>query len=185
MEDREILALFERRDEAALAWTARKYGSYCRTIAARCLPRREDQEECLNDVWVRAWETIPPQRPRELRLYLGAIARNLSFSRWRTIYAEKRGGAAVELALDELDECLPAPGTPEEAVESRALSEAVNRFLAGLGRRDRGIFLRRYYYNETAPEIAARYQMKQGHVQVILSRTRGKLRVFLSKEGYA
>lgn len=185
MEDREILALFERRDEAAVAWTAQKYGSYCRAIAGRCLPQQEDQEECLNDVWIRAWNTIPPQRPRDLRLYLGAIARNLAFSQRRSIRAEKRGGAAVELALDELSECVPAPGTPEEAAESQALSEAVNRFLAGLGRRDRGIFLRRYYYTETAGEIAARYGLKTGHVQVILSRTRGKLRAFLSKEGYA
>lgn len=184
MEDKEILALYIQRDEAAVAWTVRKYGSYCRAIAARCLPRREDQEECVNDVWVRAWHAIPEQRPKDLRQYLGAIARNLSFSRWRRVSAEKRGGTAVELALDELDECVPAPGTPEEAVESKALSEAVNRFLAGLSRRERGIFLRRYYYTEDAKEIAARWGLSPGNVQVILSRTRRKLRVFLSKEGY-
>lgn len=185
MEDEKILALYGQRDETAVAMTARKYGSYCQSIAARCLSSREDQEECVSDVWMRAWNTIPPQRPRNLRLYLGAIARNLAFSRFRSLSAEKRGGAAVELALEELGECVPAPGTPEENVESKALGEAINRFLSGLDQRERGIFLRRYYFTETAGEIAERYRLKQGNVQTILSRTRNKLRVFLSKEGYA
>ena len=184
MEDEDILSLYVQRDEEAIMQTARKYASYCRAITARCLPRREDQEECVNDIWIRAWDTIPPKHPRNLRLYLGAIARNLSFNRWHYQYAEKRGGAEVELALDELDECTPAPGTPEETILTQSLGETINRFLAGLSRRERGIFLRRYYYTETAVEIGARYGLKAGNVQTILSRTRKKLRALLSKEGY-
>ena len=185
MEDEKILALYGQRDERAVEMTARKYGTYCQSIAARSLPRREDQEECVSDVWMRAWNTIPPQRPRNLRLYLGAIARNLSFSRFRRLSAEKRGGAAVELALEELSECVPAPGTLEDHVESKALGEAINKFLSGLDERERGIFLRRYYFTETAEEIGARYGLKRGNVQTILSRTRKKLWAFLNKEGYA
>ena len=184
MEDEEILALYIRRNEEAITQTARKYAAYCRAIIARCLPRREDQEECVSDIWVRVWDTIPPKHPQNLRLYLGSIARNLSFSRWRRQYAEKRGGAAVELALDELDECIPSPGTPEETVLTRSLGETINRFLAALSRRERGIFLRRYYYTETAVEIGTRYGLKPGNVQTILSRTRKKLRDYLSREGY-
>ncbi len=184
MLDEEILALYFRRDEAAITQTEKKYGAYCRQIASRCLPGAEDCEECVSDVWFRAWNAIPPQRPENFQLYLGAIVRNLAFSRWRKRYAQKRGGAAVELALDELAECIPAPGVPEEIVEARELGEAVDRFLAGLPVRERRIFLWRYYFTASAAEIAARYGLKEAHVAVLLSRTRKKLRTFLEKEGY-
>lgn len=182
--DEEILALYFRRDEAAVAETEKKYGIYCRHIAARCLPRTEDCEECLSDLYLHVWNAIPPQKPDNLRLYLGAVARNLSFSRWRKLYAAKRGGAAVELALDELSECVPTPGTPEEAVEARELGESINRFLAGLPVRERRVFVRRYYFTDSTAEIALRFGLRENTASAILSRTRKKLRVHLQKEGY-
>ncbi len=184
LHDEEILTLYFRRDEAAVAETEKKYGAYCRHIVARCLPRMEDCEECVSDLYLRIWNAIPPQRPDNLRLYLGAAARNLAFSRWRKLYTVKRGGAAVELALDELAECLPASGTPEETVETRELGERINRFLADLPERERRVFVRRYYFTDSTAEIASRFGLRENTVLAILSRMRKKLRIYLQKEGY-
>lgn len=184
MPDEEILALYFRRDETAIAETEKKYGGYCRKIAAGCLPRAEDREECISDAYLQVWNAIPPQKPENFRLYLGAAVRNLAFSLWRKLYARKRGGAAVELALDELAECLCAPDTAEEAVEARELGRTLDGFLEGLPARDRQIFVRRYYFTDTAAEIAQCFAMRENTVLAVLSRTRKKLRVYLQKEGY-
>ena len=62
MEDREIVALYWDRSEAAVAETQARYGPYCLAIARRILGSGEDAEECVNDVWLAAWNSIPPHR---------------------------------------------------------------------------------------------------------------------------
>ena len=92
MEDQEIIRLYWDRDEAAIGATDEKYGAYCTAIALNILHRREDAEECVSDTYLRAWNAMPPQRPGRLSVFLGKITRNLSFSRYRVLYARKRGG---------------------------------------------------------------------------------------------
>lgn len=185
MEDRQIIELYWQRDEAAIGETDAKYGVYCFSVAQNILTNREDAEECVSDTWLRAWNTMPPQRPSYLRLFLAAITRNLSFDRYRARSAAKRGGGEVESALEELEECVPGSADPAAEVEAQELAESVNRFLRGLPQRDCDIFLRRYFYVEPPAEIAERYQLKKSHVLVLLSRTRQKLKDHLTKEGYA
>lgn len=108
MEDAAIVALYWNRDEAAIAETQRKYGSYCQAIAQNILSSREDAEECVSDAWNAAWNAMPPQRPGSLSAFLGRIVRNLSISRWRRDRAQKRY-AGLEVLLSELEDCLPAP----------------------------------------------------------------------------
>ena len=93
--DREIVALYFERDERAIEHTARKYGDYCFTIADNILRCREDAEECVNDTWLKTWNTVPPQKPNSLRHYLAKITRNLSISRWREQNTAKRGGGEL------------------------------------------------------------------------------------------
>ncbi len=184
MTDEEILSLFSQRDDRAIEQTRAKYGAYCDKIAARILKNREDREECLNEAFFRVWNAIPPQKPENLRLYLAAAARNLAFSYFRRQTAQKRGGAEVELALEELSECVRASETPEDTVAAKDLGEAVNRFLGTLGARERSIFLRRYFFTDSIGEIAQRHGLRESNVLMILSRTRKKLRRFLREEGY-
>ncbi len=184
MQDNEILALYFRRDETAIRETQLKYGAYCFQIAGRILKNRLDCEECLSDTWNRVWSTIPPLEPDSLRLYLAAIVRNLAFSRYRAQCAEKRGGTEVEAALDELAECIPAPGSPEETVMADELGQTINEFLGTLTARERTIFLRRYYFMESAREISGRCSLRESNVLTILSRTRKKLKQYLRQEGY-
>ena len=104
MSDEEIIALYFARDEQALAKTDAKYGPYCFALAHSILPIREDAEETVSDTYLKAWQAIPPKRPSVLRLFLAKITRNLAFSRWRSMTAQKRGGGELPLVLEELEE---------------------------------------------------------------------------------
>ena len=184
MEDEWILTLYFDRDEAAISQTRQKYGSYCADVAGRILDQPEDIEEILSDTWLRAWNAIPPHRPVSLKLYLARITRNLSFDRFRSQTREKRGGGEITVALEELSQCLRAPGQPGDHLEAKELEAAVNTFLTQLPKRERDIFLRRYFYVESHPEIARRFGLLPGNVRTSLSRTRKKLKVYLNKEGF-
>ena len=168
MEDSAIIDLYWAREERALSETDTKYGGYCRSIAHNILRNREDTEECVSDTWLHAWNAMPPQRP---------------FDRCRRQNAEKRGGGALPLALDELSECVPAPSRVEHTLEERELAEAIDRFLRTLPERECSMFLRRYWYVDSVQSIAARYAIKENTAKSILFRTREKLRRYLAGEG--
>ena len=183
MEDSQIIDLYFDRKEAAIAETDQKYGAYCRSIAWNILQNREDSEECVSDTWLRAWNAMPPQRPGVLRQFLAKITRNLSLDRFRADHAQKRGDGQVPLALEELKECV-GTGDPATVAEQALLEQLIAAFLQTLSQRDRGAFLRRYFYMEGHKEIAARYGMTEANVRLCLSRTRQKLRLFLREEDF-
>lgn len=185
MEDEKIIDLYFARDEQALVQTEIKYGSYCKAIALRILENNEDAEEALSDTYLKAWNTIPPTRPSFFRLFLAKITRNLSFSRWRESAAQKRGGGAVVLALEELSECIPDASRADERVNLRELTQIIRAFLDTLPKREADVFLRRYFFVEDVPAIAARYAMRPDSLSRSLLRTRKKLKDYLIGEGYA
>lgn len=184
MEDSEIIALYFARDERAVDATARKYGAYCAAIAGNILEDRGAAEECVNDTWLKCWQSIPPQRPRSLKAFAGKIARNLALSALRAGTARKRGGGQAALALDELAEVVPGGDTPEGSLDRQALLEALNSFLAGLKQRDRELFLRRYWYLDPVEALARRFGMSRTAVTTALDRLRKKLRAHLQQEGF-
>lgn len=184
MEDTEIVALYWARDEAALAESERKYGGYCRAIALGILESREDAAECVNDTWLRAWEAMPPRRPSRLDTFLGRLTRNLSLDRWRARRARKRGGGQVELALHELEECLPSGDRPERALEAKTLAESLDRFLEALPREKRVLFIQRYWYLRPVEELAALHGMRKNTAASTLFRLRAQLREHLEREGF-
>lgn len=183
MEDSQIIELYWQRSPDAVSETAKKYGAYCFAIAENILRSAEDSEECVNDAWLRAWNAMPPQRPSVLRLFLARITRNLAFDRFRARNAEKRFGGETALVLDELAECLGGADT-EAAFEAGELRECIRRFVRALPERDGNVAARRYFFAESVAEIAKRYGLSENNVMVILSRTRGKLKAHLLKEGY-
>ena len=183
MEDTKIIDLYFARNETAITETDLKYGAYCRSIAWNILQNHEDSEECVSDTWLRAWNAMPPQRPRVLRQFLAKITRNLSLDRFRADHAQKRGSGEVPLALEELKECVGS-GDPATDAERKLLEELIGQFLQQLTQRDRSVFLRRYFYMESRKDIAARYGMKETNVRLCLSRTRQRLREYLRKEDF-
>lgn len=185
MEDEQILDLYFARDEQAVAETDRKYGRYCFTLARSILNNEQDCEETVSDTYLKAWNSIPPQRPRVFKMFLAKITRNLAFSRWRSSTAQKRGGGEMELVLEELSGCISAPGGVEDRMNAQELANAIRAFLDTLPVREQDIFLRRYFFVEESEIIANRYGMKKATVQRTLSRTRDKLKKYLTQEGYA
>lgn len=184
MDDPQIVELYWQRSERAIPETAAKYGAYCQRIACNILSSPEDAEECVNDTWLRAWNSMPDQRPARLGGYLGRLTRWLCLDRRRRDGRDKRGGGEYELALEELDGCLAAPGDAETQFEQAELTAAINRFLAALRPEERTVFLARYYFGYAIPDIAARHGFGQSKVKTMLHRTRKKLQTHLREEGY-
>lgn len=179
MEDIQIVELFWLRSEEAISETARKYGAYCRYIAFNILQNAQDSEECVNDTYLKAWEAMPPHRPTRLSTFLGKITRRLSLNALKHSTAQKRGAGQFCYALDELREC--ASSQPElEHMEDRELIVSVlNQSLSALSKRDRMVFVRRYWYFAPISEIAREYGLSQSNVKTILSRARAKLKTAL------
>ena len=184
MEDQAIIDLYWAREEQAITETEKKYGAYCRSIARNILHNQADTEECLNDTWMKTWNSLPPQRPHVFPVYLGTITRNLSLNRIRYASAGKRGANTLELAYEELQESVPANSSVEEVVSARELGRKLDRFLRTLPEKECAIFLRRYWYMDTNAQIAKRYRMTAGGIKASLHRTRKKLKAYLEQEGY-
>lgn len=174
----DIIELLERRDEAALELLRVHYGDYCRAIIQRLLGSVEETEEALSDVWIQVWNAIPPARPRHLKAYLAQTARNIAINRIRRDNSAKRSGTTV--LLDELAECLPDREDRQQRLEIR---EALNGFLHTLPREERTIFVRRYWFGETVPEIARSYHYSENKVTSLLHRLRKRLKKHLEQEG--
>lgn len=185
MSDEEIIALYFARDEQALVKTDAKYGPYCFRLANAILPQREDAEETVNDTYLKAWQTIPPKKPTVLRMFLAKITRNLAFSRWRNLTAQKRSGGEMELVLEELEECVGSKEEVGAELDAKELVHTIGKFLDTLPQQDQNIFLRRYFFLEDAGMISNRYSLRRDTVNQSLSRTRKKLKTHLIREGYA
>ena len=185
MDDRQIVDLYWQRDEHAIEATAAKYESYCMKISQNILSDRADSEENVNDTYLHAWQTMPPQRPAILSAFLGKIARNLALNRYKARSAQKRQGDAFALSLDELDDCAPALSSPDDEATAAELGRSISAFLRTLPEETRNIFLRRYWYCDATADIAARYSLTESKVRVTLHRTRGKLAAYLQERGAA
>lgn len=181
MDDQIIIEMFEARDETALDTCKKKYDRFCFHIANRILGCKEDAEEIVNDTYLKAWNTIPPQKPQSIKAYLGMLTRQGALNRIAHRNTEKRGGGQVELALSELEECLASDGA--DIAEQVVLRDALNRFLRTLPSKARIVMIQRYWYLCSVEEIARSCGMTENSVKVMLHRTRMKLKDFLEKEG--
>ena len=184
MEDTKIIDLFWERDESAIRETEITYGRYCRTIAFNILGDEEDVQECLNDTWLGAWNSIPPARPACLSAFLAKITRNLAISKYRAKYAKKRTGDRLSESLDELGECIPVSNdNVSQAIDRRILAEAINGYLDTCSEKQRKIFVRRFFYFDSIAEISQMYGIGQSDVKVTLMRMRRSLQKVLEEEG--
>ena len=183
MQDYEIVDLYWARKETAITETDNKYGGYCRKIAMNITDNAEDSEECMNDTYLSAWNSMPEERPDLLAPYLAAITRNHALTVYRRSHSLKRGAGQTALALEELLEVAGSSST-EDMVDMSLLSEHINLFLAGLDAADRIVFVRRYFYVDPLSSIADKLSMSESAVKSLLFRLRGKLKAYLIKEGY-
>lgn len=184
MNDKEIIQLFFERDQRALSVTAKKYGNYCISIARNILGNKEDAEECVNDAYLSAWNSIPPTKPVIFSVYLGKITRNLAFNRYKHNHVIKRGSGEIPVVLDELAECVSGLDNVEQEISRQELVAMINSFLDTLSPRKRNIFICRYWYSDSISSIAKKFEMTEGNVSTTLNRLRTKLKEYLSEGGY-
>ncbi len=182
MEDYAIVELYWARNEDAIFHTNLKFGSLCRQLAFNILSDREDSEECVNDTWHRAWDTMPPQRPDSLRAYLGRIVRNLAISRLRHRTAQKRGNG-MDLMLSELEDCLPSHIRPDQEYEAKELAGLIENWLHTLPKDDRVLFVRRYWYGDAVNILARDWEQTPNQMTKRLLRLRNGLKRHLEQEG--
>ncbi len=173
--DADIVDLYLARDEEAIEATQRIYGGYCLSVAMNILGNLPDAEECVNDTYLRAWNSIPPQKPSVLRLFLGKITRNLAIDRYRKRVSS---GGELELALEELAEILPAR---EE--DDGHLSALLSDFLEDLAPEERHLFILRYWHSYPVARLAKAFREKPNTISARLYRTREKLRAYLTERG--
>lgn len=184
MDDTTIVQLYIDRNEQAIPATADKYGNYCLSIAKNILISYEDAEECVNDMYLKTWNAIPPHRPQILSTFLGKLVRNLAFNKYKHNIAEKRGGGEITLVLDELAGCVSGKDDVEQAYEYKELVAAINDFLSTLPTEKRNIFVCRYWYTDSIPDIATRYNTTYAAVSMTLNRLRIKLHNYLAERRY-
>lgn len=183
MNDTDIIELYFARSEEAIAETEKKYFGYCGAVARNILNKPEDEEECLDDTWLCAWNSIPPTRPKTLKTYLGRITRNLSLNMLRSRKTEKRGG--FDEVLGELAESIPDGGhSVENALDGKELAAAINNFLNTLSRRELYFFMRRYWYCDSLDKISEQSGVPKNKISSKLFRIRARLKQYLLKEEY-
>ncbi|MBE6651871.1 MAG: sigma-70 family RNA polymerase sigma factor [Ruminococcaceae bacterium] len=175
--DADIVALYLARDEAAIEATQRMYGPYCLSVAMNILNSEPDAEECVNDTYLKTWNSIPPQRPTVLRLFLGRITRNLALDRYRR---RKTRGLEFEATLEELAEILPA-----QEEDDSDLPMLLAGFLESLPAKERDLFILRYWHGHSVARLSKAFKMKPNNLSARLYRTREKLRAYLTERGYS
>lgn len=180
-DDEKILELYIERNEGAIEQTQQCYGSYLLSLARSVTGSEQDAEECVNDTYLRAWNSIPPAHPVPLRPYLARITRNLALDRVSRERAQKRGGGELTLMLSELSEVLT--NSLAEQSEQGEIGTAIDAFLRELPKTERVVFVRRYFYGCSIAEIAKECGVGSSKIKSMLHRTRQKLRVRLQKEG--
>lgn len=183
MLDDEIIDLFYERSEQAIVELSKKYGSVCRSVSKNILNNDLDAEECVNDSFLGAWNTIPPQRPNPLLTYVCRIVRNLSVKKYHANTALKRN-SFYDAALDELVECLASTSSVDSELASKEFTQHLDIFLDSLDQENRILFVRRYWYSDSILDLAARFHLSSNRVTVRLFRTRKKLQVYLRKAGF-
>lgn len=182
MDDASIIELYFGRDEQAIRETAAKYGGLCFSVANNILGCREDAEESVNDAYLAVWNAIPPAKPDSLRAFVCKIARNQSLKRLEYNTAKKRLSGTL-VPFSELEELL-TDGNPPPDVSAEELGRLIGEFLNTQSADARCVFVRRYWYFDKVSDIAKRYSFGKSKVKSLLSRTRGRLKRFLIKEGY-
>ena len=183
MTDERIIELYFERSEEAIAETERAYGRYFLYVARGILQNEEDCREIVNDTYAKVWTLIPPERPKNLKAFIGNVTRQLSINRLESYKAQKRGCGQYATALHELEECIPDGGS-DDICDAVALRDSLNRFVSSLTDDQRRVFIKRYWHMHSVNDIARELRMSESKVKTSLMRTRNKLKQHLTKEGF-
>jgi len=180
--DEEILDLYFSRSEDAIKETDKKYGKYLYTIAYNILRDERDCEECLNDTYLKAWNSFPPVRPRNLRTYLSKIIRNNAVDRYDEGRRQKRVPADACDPLEDFDNVIGNYNLDDE-IEAARIGKIINSYFENLPDRSLYIFMSRFYYAMPISDIARRLGVSTSTVNKELAAMKNELREKLTDGG--
>ena len=165
MNEQELIARLQRRDEAAFEELIRLYEKKVYTLCARMCGNAEDAEEAAQDTFLALWRGIGSFRQESsLSTWIYRLASNACIDLLRR---GKRNVSGPSLDDEEsfLDAADPAP-TPHEEAERRELQRQL-REAEGL----------------SYAEISAATRLELGTVKSRISRGRTLLRNYLCADG--
>lgn len=183
MDDSKIVDLYWQRSENALTETESKYKNYCYNIAFNILENKEDANECVNDTYLRAWNSMPTHRPERLSTFLGKITRNLALTCFQKRNRQKRGLGQVEIALSELEECISNEDFVTKPLEVEEIAEYISKFLYTLPAESRIAFIGRYWRFYSISTISNHLGFSESKTKSLLHRTRIGLKSYFKKVG--
>ena len=182
MEDEQIIELFMCRSESAIHSLSEKYQRFCYSIIMKIVPDKRDVEECLNDLYLRIWNSIPPDCPNCLSAYLAKITRNIALDRYSYNTAKMRN-SDLTTAFAELEPFLfTKTSSMEHYIDEYSFKEFINQFLRKQSKESRVFFIRRYWYGDSIKQIATENNVSEEKVKTSLFRTRSKLKLAMQKE---
>ena len=184
MKDDQIVNLYWDRNEDAIHQTQMKYGAYLAKVAYNILADYEDSEECVNDTYLAAWNSMPTNRPNVLSTYLSKITRQITIDMFRKKNRLKRYASEYAISLEDFGDSFADGTTPEQELDAKLLIDAINRFLRSLPIEQRRVFIKRYWYMSSITETATSFGLSESKVTSILFRVRNKLKDHLTKEGF-
>ena len=170
MTEEHALALLRKKDPVGLSWFIDRYTPYVGTVIWNIIGRTmtaQDAEELTSDVFVVLWQQSDMAQPGKIRGYLGAIARHKAYSLLRK--------QSVDLALEE-DILTVSTDGPESILEEQEQARIVREAVNAMTEPDREIFIRYYYYYQTAAAIGREMKISPAGVRQRLKRGRDKLR---------
>ena len=184
MNDSQIVDLYLQRKEDAIRHTASKYGKQLKSVSMTIVQQMQTAEECENDTYLQAWNSIPPHQPRNyLYAFLLRIIRHISIDRCRHQDRLCRKAYMQELS-DELLCCVPGNADVESQIDAMVLGKCISDFLKTQPALNRNVFIRRYWYLDSLDIICKQYRISQSKAKSMLFRSRNALRIYLRKEGY-
>ena len=181
--DEEIVAMYWARDEQAIKQTDIKYHSILINVALNILQNKEDSEECLNDTYIGAWNSMPPHKPSVLRSFLSGIMRKIAISKFRANHRQKRQ-LGQAFSLSDFEDFIPCEDDPYTVAQARALGQVIGTWLERQSQRRRYIFISRYYYAKPIEQITAELGCSKSTVNKEIAQLKQSLREMLAKEGY-
>ena len=183
MEDNTIIDMYWQKNQEAISCTDIKYGKYLETISYNIVHDYKDTLECKNDTLLKVWNSIPPERPNVLRIYLGTIIRNISLSLYRYKHTKKRIPTEFVTLLSELDDTVPTMSNVENAIKQGEVVKLINEFLKSQSEEKCAMFIKRYWHCVSIEAISKQFGCSKSKVKSALFYTRTKLKEYLESAG--
>lgn len=180
--DTYLTELFWDKNENAIKMANEKYRKLIFSTILTILGNREESEECLNDVYMKLWSSIPPQRPVSFRAYAVKIARNAAIGRLKALGAQKRNCGAVAYSLEALGDAVPAQSCEDEE-KSRLIGQIIEKYLDSSDDKTMYIFMKRYYFGVSIDEIARSMKCSRSSVNQYIKKIKTELKARLAEGG--